>query len=287
MTKKIVHDYEYLRLLKDVLDNGVVKKDRTGTGTLSVFSREMRFDLSDGSIPLLTTKKMHTKSIIHELLWFLSGDTNIKYLNDNGVKIWNNWANSTGDLGPVYPAMWRRWNCGNESTENIDQISNIIETLKIDPDDRRLIVDSWNPSLLPDNNKSFEENIKNNKQALPPCHYAFQFYVSNGMLSLKLNMRSNDLFLGNPFNIAQYSILLHMISHVTNLKPGEFIYSGGDIHIYLNHIEQCKQQLMRKPYPSPKLLLNENINNIDEFKYNDFEIIGYESHPTIKAPISV
>lgn len=284
--QKFYHDDKYLGLVLDILNNGIQKGDRTGTGTISVFGRQMRFDLTDGTIPLLTTKKMPIKSIIHELLWFISGNTNIKYLIDNGVKIWDQWANDSGELGPVYPEMWRAYPTTNNS-QGIDQLNNIIQMIKNNPNDRRLLVNSWHPALLPDASKSFSENIANGKQALPPCHYSFQFYVVNNEISLKLNMRSNDLFLGNPFNIAQYSILLHMVAQVTNLIPKEFIYDGGDIHIYNNHIKQCNLQLLRDPFPSPKILLNKEIMHIDDFTIDDFELVGYKHHPAIKGDVSI
>lgn len=295
------HDNTYLQLLNDVLNNGVQKTDRTGTGTRSVFSRQMRFDLSDGTIPMLTSKKMHVRSIIHEILWYLQGNTNIKYLQDNGVRIWNEWANENGDLGPVYGAQWRKWATPNGVAINwetdpptpfvkyeyVDQIGNIIHSLKHNPDDRRMLVSAWNPGLLPDKTKSFAENVANGKQALPPCHYAFQFWVGDNKLSCMLNQRSCDVFLGVPFNIVQYSILTRMIAQVCDLEVGEFIWNGGDVHLYNNHVEQAKEQLSREPYSSPELVLNPDVKDIDGFKFEDFEIVGYESHPTIKAEVSV
>lgn len=297
------HDIEYLNLLRKIYETGHQKGDRTGTGTVSLFSRQMRFDVSDGTIPLLTTKKMHHKSIVRELLWFLKGDTNIKYLQDNGVRIWNEWADSNGDLGPVYGEMWRKWPTAVGADINwetdpptpfikykyVDQIDRLIKLLRVRPNDRRLLVSAWNPSLLPEDNKTFEENVANGKQALPPCHYAFQFYVSDKRLSLMLNQRSCDMFLGVPFNIAQYSILLHMVAQVTRLEPYEFIWNGGDCHIYQDHFEQVEEQLSRYvyEYPSPVLKLNPDVREIDDFNFEDFEVVGYHSYDTIKAKVSV
>jgi len=327
---KYYHDTTYLDLMRDVLENGTTKGDRTGTGTTSVFSREMRFNLADGSIPLLTTKKMHIPSIIHEIIWYLSGDTNVKYLNDNGVRIWNEWADENGELGPVYGAQWRKWKKFEAASVDwnhepsaiaqvkfteIDQIANIIDQIKNNPNDRRIIVSAWNVGDLDEMN-------------LPPCHAFFQFWtrelsveerqtwfdqnvdradydcpisdeakheyfsrpqhgVPKLALSCKLTQRSCDTFLGVPFNIVQYSILTHMIAQVTGTVADEFIWSGGDIHIYSNHMEQCREQLERKPYPSPTLKLNPEINDIDDFTFEDFEIVDYESHPTIKAKVSI
>lgn len=271
----------YLDLLKDIYENGSIKDDRTGTGTRSVFGRQLRFDLSKG-FPLLTTKKVFLKGIIYELLWLLKGDTNIKYLTNNGVNIWNEWADKNGDLGPVYGAQWRNWN-----NEGIDQISIVIDEIKNDPDNRRIIVSAWNPSVLPDTNKSFSENVANNKAALPPCHAWFQFYVSDGKLSCQLYQRSADVFLGVPFNIASYSLLTMMIAQVCNLEVGDFIHTFGDIHIYNNHVEQIKEQLKRKPKELPQMKINSNIKNIFDFKYDDFELINYNPEPAIKATVSV
>lgn len=295
------HDEGYLRLLFNVYKHGVQKTDRTGTGTRSIFSRQLRFDLSDGTIPLLTTKKMHTKSIIHEILWYLSGNTNVKYLQDNGVRIWNEWADDNGDLGPVYGAMWRKWPVAAGAAidwltdpptpfikyEYVDQIANVINSLKNNPDDRRMLVSAWNPGLLPDTSKSFADNVAAGKQALPPCHYAFQFWVGDGALSCMLNQRSCDVFLGVPFNIVQYSILTRMIAHVCDLEPGEFIWSGGDVHLYNDHVEQARMQLQRKPSDSPKLVLNPDVKDIDSFKFEDFKIVGYDPQPAIPAKVSV
>ena len=272
---------QYLELLKTVLDKGVKKTDRTGTGTVSLFGYQMRFDLQEG-FPLLTTKKLHLKSIIYELLWFLNGDTNVKYLQEHGVKIWNNWADENGDLGPVYGAQWRNWN-----NEGIDQINIAIDQIKNNPDSRRIIVAAWNPSVLPDNGKSFSENVKNGKAALPPCHAWFQFYVANGKLSCQLYQRSADIFLGVPFNIASYALLTMMMAQVTGLQAGEFVHTLGDAHIYLNHIEQVKLQLTRTPKPLPELKLNPEIKNIFDFKYKDITLENYDAHPHIKGEISV
>ena len=272
---------QYLNLLEHVLEHGVEKKDRTGTGTISVFGYQMRFNLEEG-FPVLTTKKLHLRSIIYELLWFLKGETNIKYLNENKVKIWNDWANEEGELGPVYGQQWRNWN-----NEGIDQIVEIVEQIKTNPDNRRMIVAAWNPSVLPDTSKSFTENVKNGKAALPPCHAWFQFYVAGGRLSCQMYQRSADIFLGVPFNIASYALLTMMMAQVTGLKAGDFIHTFGDAHIYLNHIDQVKLQLSRKPYDLPEMKINPEINNIFDFKYEDFELLNYQSHPHIKGAISV
>lgn len=304
---KKFHDVEYMLALKHILDAGVTKGDRTGTGTLSVFGTEMKFDLSDMSIPLLTTKKMNINSIIHELLWFILGDTNVKYLNDNGVKIWNLWADENGDLGPIYGAQWRKTR-KYDSIGYIDQLQNAIDLIKDNPDSRRIIVDSWNVPAL-------------EEMRLPPCHCFFQFWVNrydsckklellkkkrgfsqsdsfdkdcefyripDGELKCKLVMRSNDMFLGNPFNIVQYAILTHMIAQINNLEATELIYSGSDTHIYSNHLDQVNEQLIRDPYKyeSPTLKLNPNINSIDDFKFDDFEIVNYNHYPPIKASVS-
>jgi len=262
---------EYLELLDHILQNGESKNDRTGTGTLSVFGYQMRFDLSKG-FPLVTTKKLHIRSIVYELLWFLSGDTNIRYLNDNGVSIWNEWADNNGDLGPVYGKQWRSWSTPNNDT--IDQISNLLVNIKKNPDSRRHIISAWNVSDV--------ENM-----ALPPCHCLFQFYVSNNKLSCHLYQRSADVFLGVPFNIASYALLTHMIAHVSNLKVGDFVHTFGDAHIYTNHIEQVKMQLQRKPMNLPKIELNNSVNNLFDFQYEDIKIIDYEPHPHIKAKVAV
>lgn len=262
---------QYLDLLDRVIKTGVKKEDRTGTGTISVFGHQMRFDLNNG-FPLLTTKKLHLKSIIHELIWFLNGDTNIKYLQDNGVRIWNEWADENGDLGHIYGYQWRSWPSANG--KHIDQISQVIDSIKNNPNSRRHIVSAWNVSEI-------------NNMALPPCHILFQFYVANGKLSCQLYQRSADIFLGVPFNIASYAILLKMMAQVTNLQVGEFVHTLGDAHIYLNHIEQVKLQLTRQPKKLPELKLNPNIKNIFDFKFNDIELINYESHPHIKGKISI
>ena len=272
---------QYLDLVQHVMDNGVSKNDRTGTGTKSIFGYQMRFNLEDG-FPLITTKKLHLKSIIHELLWFLKGDTNIKYLQDNGVKIWDGWADKNGDLGPVYGSQWRNWN-----NDNIDQISNLMEMIKKNPKSRRMIVSAWNPSVLPDTSISFDENIKNGKAALPPCHAFFQFYVANGKLSCQLYQRSADIFLGVPFNIASYSLFTHMVAHVCKLKVGDFIHTFGDAHIYTNHFDQVKLQLSRKPNKLPSLKIKRIVKDIFDFKYDDFEILNYNPHPHIKGAVSI
>ncbi len=272
---------QYLNLLNEVLEKGTKKTDRTGTGTISYFGPQLRFDLSEG-FPMLTTKKLHLKSIIYELLWFLKGDTNIKYLQDNGVRIWNEWADENGDLGPVYGAQWRNWN-----GEGIDQISQVIDQIKNNPDSRRIIVSAWNPSVLPDSSKSFAENVTIGNAALPPCHAWFQFYVANGKLSLQMYQRSADIFLGVPFNIASYSLLLLMVAQVTNLAPGEFVHTFGDAHIYLNHIDQVNTQLSRQPRALPKMSLNTEVKNIFDFDFEDFNLSDYDPHPHIKGEISV
>jgi len=262
---------QYLDLLDHVLQNGTVKEDRTGTGTKSVFGYQMRFNLEDG-FPLLTTKKLHTKSIIHELLWFLKGETNVKYLQDNGVRIWNEWADENGDLGPVYGSQWRSWI--NAKGETIDQITQVIDSIINNPDSRRHIVNSWNVGEI-------------DNMALPPCHILFQFYVANGKLSCQLYQRSADIFLGVPFNIASYAMLLSMVAQVTGLKPGEFVHTLGDAHIYLNHIEQVKEQLSRTPYSLPQLEINKEVKSIFDFTFEDFKIKNYNSHPHIKGEIAI
>ena len=262
---------QYLDLMQKVLDEGQEKSDRTGTGTLSIFGHQMRFDLSKG-FPLVTTKKVHLKSIIHELIWFLQGSTNISYLKENGVSIWDEWADENGDLGPVYGAQWRSWPDGNNGT--IDQIENLINGINNNPDSRRHIVSAWNPALV-------------DEMALPPCHSLFQFYVANGELSCQLYQRSADIFLGVPFNIASYALLTHMIAQVCNLKVGKFVHTLGDAHLYVNHLEQAKLQLSREVMGLPELKLNSNVDSIFDFKFEDIEIINYESHPAISAPIAV
>ncbi|HDO26813.1 MAG TPA: thymidylate synthase [Bacteroidetes bacterium] len=272
---------QYLDLLKNVLENGVRKTDRTGTGTFSIFGPQLRFNLQEG-FPLLTTKKLHLKSIIYELLWFLQGDTNIKYLREHGVRIWNAWANENGDLGPVYGAQWRNWN-----GEGIDQISMAIDQIRNNPDSRRIIVAAWNPSVLPQSGKTFAENVAMGNAALPPCHAWFQFYVADGKLSLQMYQRSADIFLGVPFNIASYALLLMMVARVTGLKPGEFLHTFGDAHIYLNHLEQVKLQLTREPRKLPVMKLNPEVRSIFDFQYEDFTLEGYDPCPHIKGEISV
>lgn len=272
---------QYIDLLNYVLENGNRKDDRTGTGTLSVFGYQMRFDLAAG-FPLLTTKKLHLRSIIHELLWFLKGDTNINYLKENKVSIWNEWADEQGDLGPVYGAQWRNWN-----NEGIDQIKEVIQSIQENPDSRRHIVAAWNPSVLPLSGKTFSENVALGKAALPPCHAWFQFYVANGKLSCQMYQRSADIFLGVPFNIASYALLNLMVAQVTNLKPGELIMTFGDAHIYTNHFEQVKLQLSRKPKELPQMYLNPEIKQIFDFKFDDFQLRGYDPDPSIKAEIAV
>jgi thymidylate synthase len=272
---------QYLDLVQHVMENGCQKGDRTGTGTKSVFGYQMRFNLAEG-FPMVTTKKLHLKSIIHELLWFLKGDTNIKYLQDNSVKIWDAWADETGNLGPVYGHQWRNWN-----SEEIDQISELIKELQTNPNSRRMLVSAWNPSVLPDNSKSFSENVANNKAALPPCHAFFQFYVSDGKLSCQLYQRSADVFLGVPFNIASYALLTMMIAQVCGFELGEFIHTFGDAHIYNNHFEQVKLQLSREPKPLPKMILNPNIKDIFDFTFDDFTLEGYEPHPLIRGSVAV
>lgn len=262
---------QYLELLNRVLNDGVYKDDRTGTGTFSVFGHQMRFDLSEG-FPLVTTKKCHLKSIIHELLWFLQGDTNIKYLTDNGVTIWNEWADENGELGPVYGFQWRSW--PNPHGDPIDQIHKAQRTIRTNPNSRRIMVSAWNPAMV-------------DEMALPPCHALFQFYVANGKLSCQLYQRSADIFLGVPFNIASYALLTMMMAQVCDLEPGEFIWTGGDCHLYSNHIEQACTQIKREPKPLPKMRLNPAINDIFDFHYDDFELTDYEHHSVLRAPIAV
>lgn len=271
----------YLDLVKHILKEGVTKTDRTGTGTTSVFGYQMRFDLSEG-FPLVTTKKIHVKSVIHELLWFLKGETNIAYLQENGVRIWNEWANEKGELGPVYGHQWRNWN-----SEGIDQIAEVIETIKTNPDSRRLLVSAWNPSVMPDTGISFSENVAQNKAALPPCHAFFQFYVADGKLSCQLYQRSADVFLGVPFNIASYALLTLMVAQVCGYQAGDFIHTFGDVHIYSNHKEQVEEQLKRSPKPLPKIRLNPNIKSIFDFTYDDIELMDYDPHPLIKGKVAI
>jgi len=272
---------QYLDLIKHVVDNGTEKHDRTGTGTKSVFGYQMRFDLSEG-FPMVTTKKLHLKSMVHELLWFLNGDTNIKYLQENGVRIWNEWADENGDLGPVYGHQWRNWN-----SEEIDQISEIVQTLKNNPDSRRMLVSAWNPSVMPDTSKPFSENVANGKAALPPCHAFFQFYVANGKLSCQLYQRSADVFLGVPFNIGSYALLTMMMAQVCGYEAGDFIHTFGDAHIYNNHMEQIELQLSRDPKPLPKMFLNPDVKDIFGFKFDDFTLVDYNPHPHIKGVVAI
>ncbi|MCQ2244417.1 MAG: thymidylate synthase [Bacteroidaceae bacterium] len=262
---------QYLNLLNRIITEGTVKTDRTGTGTKSVFGHQMRFNMADG-FPLLTTKKLHLKSIIHELLWFLAGDTNVKYLQDNGVRIWNEWADENGDLGPVYGHQWRSWPDHDGGT--IDQISNVMDLIKNHPDSRRMVVSAWNVADI-------------DQMKLPPCHCLFQFYVADGKLSLQLYQRSADTFLGVPFNIASYALLLQMMAQCAGLECGEFIHTTGDTHLYLNHLEQAQLQLTREPRPLPKMLINPDVKDIFSFKYEDFQLVDYDPHPHIKAEVSV
>ncbi|MTI20998.1 thymidylate synthase [Fulvivirga sp. RKSG066] len=262
---------QYLDLMQDIIDNGAEKGDRTGTGTLSVFGRQLRFNLQEG-FPLLTTKKLHIRSIIHELLWFLSGDTNIKYLKDNGVSIWDEWADENGDLGPVYGYQWRSWPAPDGG--KVDQIAQAIEQIKTNPNSRRHIVSAWNPAEV-------------DNMALPPCHALFQFYVANGKLSCQLYQRSADYFLGVPFNIASYALLVHMFAQQCDLEPGEFVWTGGDVHLYSNHLDQAREQLSRDPMALPQLNITRKPASIFDYKFEDFKIENYEAHPSIKAPIAV
>ena len=272
---------QYKDLLKYIKENGVEKKDRTGTGTISVFGYQMKFDLKKG-FPLVTTKKLHLRSIIYELIWFIDGGTNINYLNDNGVSIWDEWADEKGDLGPIYGAQWRNWN-----NDGVDQLKDVISSLKQNPSSRRMIVTAWNPNIIPNTTKTFSENVKEGKAALPPCHAFFQFYVADNKLSCQMYQRSADVFLGVPFNIASYALLTFMIAQVCELEVGEFVHTLGDAHIYLNHFEQVDLQLSRDPLELPKLKLNPIIKSIEDFKYEDVEIIDYKFHPPIKGKISI
>ena len=262
---------QYLDLMRKARDHGVRKDDRTGTGTLSLFGHQMRFDLARG-FPLVTTKKLHLKSIIHELLWFLRGDTNVKYLNDRGITIWDQWTDEKGDLGPVYGAQWRSW--PTRDGGSLDQIGEVIAHIGKNPDSRRLIVTAWNPADV-------------GRMALPPCHCLFQFYVANGRLSCQLYQRSADIFIGVPFNIASYALLTHMVAHVTGLKAGELIHTLGDAHLYLNHLDQADEQLKREPLPLPRLVIKRDVAGIDQFRFEDFDIVNYQSHPHIAAPVAV
>lgn len=272
---------QYHDLLRHVLENGTEKHDRTGTGTKSVFGYQMRFDLNEG-FPMVTTKKLHLKSIVHELLWFLNGDTNIKYLQENGVRIWNEWADDKGDLGPVYGHQWRNWN-----NEEIDQISEIVHTLKTNPDSRRMLVSAWNPSVLPNTSESFADNVANGKAALPPCHAFFQFYVADGKLSCQLYQRSADIFLGVPFNIASYALLTMMMAQVCGYKFGDFVHTFGDAHIYSNHFEQVELQLSREPRPLPKMWINPEVKDIFGFTFDDFTLTDYDPYPHIKGAVAI
>jgi thymidylate synthase len=272
---------QYHDLVKHVLAEGNEKGDRTGTGTKSVFGYQLRFDLSEG-FPMVTTKKLHLKSIIYELLWFLKGDTNTKYLTENGVRIWNDWADENGDLGPVYGHQWRNW-----ASENIDQIKDVIQTLKNNPNSRRMLVSAWNPSVLPDTSKSFSENVTNGKAALPPCHAFFQFYVADGKLSCQLYQRSADIFLGVPFNIASYALFTMMMAQVCGFEAGDFIHTFGDAHIYNNHKAQLELQLSRTIRPLPKMVLNPIVKDIFDFKFEDFTLVDYNPHPHIKGVVAV
>jgi thymidylate synthase len=274
----------YLRLLQHILEKGTRKSDRTGTGTISHFGYQLRFDLAQG-FPAVTTKKLHFRSIIHELLWFLQGSTNISYLNDNGVTIWDEWATEEGELGPVYGAQWRDWVAPDG--RHIDQIAQLLLDLKNKPDSRRHIVSAWNPALLPDESRSPKENAAMGLQALPPCHTMFQFHVADGRLSCQMYQRSADVFLGVPFNIASYALLTLMIAQVTDLQPGDFVHTFGDVHIYLNHLDQVQTQLSREPLPLPRMKLNPERRDLFDFRYEDFELIDYVSHPGIRAPIAV
>ncbi|MGD8712737.1 MAG: thymidylate synthase [Thiohalophilus sp.] len=275
---------QYLELMRHVRQNGTRKADRTGTGTLSVFGYQMRFDLGEG-FPLVTTKRLHLRSIIHELLWFLRGETNVQYLHDNKVTIWDEWADDNGDLGPIYGNQWRSW--PTPDGQHIDQISQVLETLRNKPDSRRIIVSAWNVADLPDESISPQENARNNKMALAPCHAFFQFYVADGKLSCQLYQRSADIFLGVPFNIASYALLTMMVAQVSGLQPGDFIHTLGDAHLYLNHLEQADEQLSRKPYPLPTMKINPAIDNLFDFRFEDFELVDYQYHPHIKAPVAV
>ena len=272
---------QYQDLLKYIKENGVEKKDRTGTGTISVFGYQMKFDLKKG-FPLVTTKKLHLRSIIYELIWFINGGTNINYLNDNGVSIWDEWADKKGDLGPIYGAQWRNWN-----NDGVDQLKDVMSSLKQNPSSRRMIVTAWNPNIIPNTKKTFSENVKEGKAALPPCHAFFQFYVADNKLSCQMYQRSADVFLGVPFNIASYALLTFMIAQVCELEIGEFVHTLGDAHIYLNHLEQVDLQLSRDPLELPKLKLNPIIKSIEDFKYEDVEILDYKFHPPIKGKISI
>jgi thymidylate synthase len=274
----------YLDLLQNILDKGSRKSDRTGTGTISLFGYQMRFDLAEG-FPAVTTKKLHFKSIIHELLWFLNGDTNVRYLNEHGVTIWNEWATAEGELGPVYGAQWRNWIAPDG--RRIDQMAQLLADIRERPDSRRHIVSAWNPALLPDESLSPRENAALGRQALPPCHTMFQFNVADGRLSCQLYQRSADVFLGVPFNIASYALLTMMVAQVVGLEPGDFVHTFGDVHIYLNHLDQVETQLSRSPFPLPRMRINPGVQDLFAFRYEDFELQNYQCHPAIRAPIAV
>ncbi|MBB87619.1 thymidylate synthase [Abyssibacter sp.] len=275
---------QYLDLMQHVLDHGTEKSDRTGTGTRSVFGYQMRFDLSQG-FPMLTTKKLHLRSIIHELLWFIAGETNTAYLKANGVSIWDEWATESGDLGPVYGKQWRAWEGPNGVV--VDQLAELVQNLKTNPDSRRHVLSAWNPTVLPDPGKSPVENAEAGLQALPPCHCLFQFYVADGKLSCQLYQRSADIFLGVPFNIASYALLTLMLAQVCGYEPGDFVHTLGDAHLYLNHLDQAQLQLTREPYPLPTMRLEPSISNIEDFRFEHFTLEGYQSHPHIKAQVSI
>lgn len=275
---------QYLELMRQIRDQGVKKGDRTGTGTLSLFGYQMRFDLSQG-FPLVTTKKVHLRSIIHELLWFLRGETNVQYLREQRVSIWDEWATEEGDLGPIYGYQWRSW--PTPGGGHIDQIAQVIEQIRAFPNSRRHIVTAWNPADLPDESISPQANAKNGRMALAPCHAFFQFYVAEGRLSCQLYQRSADVFLGVPFNIASYALLTHMVAQVAGLQPGDFIHSFGDVHLYLNHLAQAETQLGREPRPLPRITLNPTVDSVFGFRYEDFELNGYDPHPPIQAPIAI
>lgn len=279
------HDIPYLQLANTVITRGACKADRTGTGTISYFGTDLRFDLSDGTIPLLTTKKMHWPSIMHEILWYFSGSTNVKYLQDNGVRIWNEWCDENGDLGPLYGKMLRDW-------DGVDQLAEIVHLLKEDPDSRRMVVSYWNPTVLPDPNVAPSANPAIGNQALAPCHYTWQVYtkvMDNGrrQLSLKLTQRSVDVFLGCPYNIAQYSIILHVLCNIVDMDPGEFIWSGGDTHIYTNHVEQIRTQLTREPFESPRINIRRKLQSVDDLTFDDVELVGYQSHGILRGKVAV
>lgn len=274
----------YLNLLQTILDHGTKRDDRTGTGTLSIFGHQMRFDLSEG-LPLVTTKKLHLRSIIHELLWFIQGDTNVRFLNNVGVSIWDEWAAEDGSLGPLYGAQWRSWPTADGRV--IDQLTEVIDQLKNKPNSRRHVVSAWNPADLPDESISPQANVAAGRMALAPCHCLFQFYVANGRLSCQLYQRSADSFLGVPFNIASYAMLTYMVAQVVGLKPGDYVHTFGDVHIYLNHLDQVKEQLSRDPRPLPTLQLNPERQRLEDFEFEDFELLAYDPYPAIKAPIAI